>query len=201
MFGGPYASVLDVGGNVGDFAKAAYLAWPGARITSFEPLADVAGYNRQRAEGRWNVITTAIGRYHDRAVMHRNLGMASCSTMLEPGTARYDQLGIEDEWQDGTVLVQPLDEYLDCVERPCLLKIDVEGYELAVLRGADAVLPHVDTVVIEVQNDPDIFVDAPTVYDLSVVLGFHDLHLKCVAGAYVHPDTERVMQWDGVWTR
>lgn len=200
MLGGPYASVLDVGGNIGDFAKAAYLRWPGARITSFEPLADVANYNRVRGQDRWHVETVGLGRDRARLPINRNVNASAVSTLLRPGHARAD-LGLTDEWAPGTIDIVPLDDYLERIVRPCLLKIDVEGYELAVLKGADAVLRQVDTVVIEVQNDPDIFVGAPTVRDLSVVLDCYDLRLTRIAGAYTNPDTEALLQYDGVWTR
>ena len=47
--------------------------------------------------------------------------------------------------------IRPLGDYLDPaeIERPCLLKIDVQGYELGVLKGAGSCLDHVDVVYVE----------------------------------------------------
>ena len=200
MMGGPYASVLDVGGNIGDFAKAAYLRWPDAQIVSFEPLSDVAQENFQRAQGRWQVSSIALGASNNRAAMRKHKHATAVSTLMEPGSARAG-LGIEDEGEARTVNLAPLDDFLDLIVPPCLLKIDVEGYELHVLQGATHALDRIDTVVVEVQNDPHIFEGSPSVDEIDGILNYHGLRFTGLAGAYLNPRTDQVMQYDGVWTR
>jgi hypothetical protein len=48
-----------------------------------------------------------------------------------------------------TVEAVRVDETLDSVEPPCLMKIDVQGGELEVLRGTEKLLPTIEHLVIE----------------------------------------------------
>ena len=42
-----------------------------------------------------------------------------------------------------------IDEVVDSVDVPCLMKIDVQGYELEVLQGAEKLLPSVEFLLVE----------------------------------------------------
>jgi FkbM family methyltransferase len=198
--GGPFVSVFDVGGNVGDFAKAAYMAWPDAQIHSFEPLQDVAEESMTKAQKRWIVHPFAIGARHDRSLIYRSLVQHSASTMREPGPVR-PSLGIKDAYRGVPVTVVPLDDWVEFAVAPCLVKIDVEGYEWDVLEGAPGVLNVATCVVLEVQNDPGIFKGSSEVHELDGILNYHGLRFAGLAGAYQHPTTGRVLQYDGVWRR
>jgi FkbM family methyltransferase len=199
--GGPYDSVLDVGGNVGDFAKACYMAWPHAQIHSFEPLQDLAEESHTRAQGRWVVHPFAIGARPDRSIIYRSLAQPSASTMREPGPVRLRVFGIKDAYRGEPVTVVPLDDWLEYAIPPCLVKIDVEGYEWDVLQGAPGVLNRATTVVVEVQNDPGIFKGSSSVDELDGILNYHGLRFSGLAGAFLHPSTDAVLQYDGVWRR
>jgi FkbM family methyltransferase len=93
LLGGPFDSVLDVGGNVGEFAEAARTLWPAARITSFEPLADVYRTNCLRANGRWTVEPYAISDRRGVAVLNRCENQHSASSLQPVGGVRAE-LGI-----------------------------------------------------------------------------------------------------------
>lgn len=190
--------VYDVGGDNGMFAASCAERWPDATIVSFEPLPDSASRNWARARGRWRVEEVALGERAGDGVLHVSRAQASASTLLEPGTARAG-LGIDDRWYELAVPIRALDEFR--VGDPALLKIDVEGFELEVLRGATSTLVDVAAVVIEVQNDPEIFRGSPTLSQLNEHLAGHGLHLDSLVGAYLDPRTQRVLQFDGLWLR
>jgi len=46
--------------------------------------------------------------------------------------------------------LRTLDSLLEDVERPALLKIDAQGYELEILEGASMILPAFEAVLLEV---------------------------------------------------
>ncbi len=109
---------VDVGADVGAYALRAALR--GMTVYAFEPNADNAGILRRNAELnalRLNLVECALGSSNGRARISEN-----------GATSRITQdNGVEVE-------MRTLDSFdLPSVE---LLKIDVEGYELEVLKGA-----------------------------------------------------------------
>jgi FkbM family methyltransferase len=201
--GAPFDLVFDVGGNVGDFAEAAVLAWPDAKVLSFEPLPQAAHASRMRSQGRWSVYELGISEYPDDVNLWFCMNQHSASTMQAPGTARREHFGIADKHEAVRVHVDPLDRYLDFIEgrQRVLVKIDVEGHEMHVLKGARRVLSLTSTVVCEVQQDPSIFLGSPSPHQVDVELRRHGLEFAGLADAFGTSPPPRVLQFDGIWTR
>lgn len=140
---------VDVGANKGSFLPSlSWAAGPG-RVVAFEPQAELAGYLRRacRAARLTNVAVEASG-VSDRAGtlnLHVPGAGASPGASLEPAVAALSP------GRDVAVPVVTLDEYFrDETRRIAAVKIDVEGHELAVLRGAGALLErHGPLVVFE----------------------------------------------------
>lgn len=57
-----------------------------------------------------------------------------------PGTERQATMSVQ---------AVRIDEVVDSVDVPCLMKIDVQGYELEVLQGAEKLLPSVEFLLVE----------------------------------------------------
>lgn len=198
---GPFGVVFDVGGNVGEFAEAALGRWPKASVYSFEPLPPASVRNRERAAGRWSVYEVAIGEAPDRGTLYYCLNQHSASTMQEPGAARLAHFGLADEFRPLEVEVLPLDSFLPLVRGRLLVKVDVEGSELQVLRGARETLLRAEMVVCEVQNDPEIFIGSASAWEVDLLLREAGLHFAGLAGALLSPASGGVLQFDGVWVR
>lgn len=148
-----FRTVLDVGANRGQFAVFCREMFPQARIFAFEPLqGPLQGLrNVVAAMGlEVQVIPFAIGQRRATAVMHVSrrddssslLPISTLQTVSFPGT---EEAGTE------TVEIAPLEDFLVAADlsRPCLLKIDVQGYELHVLEGCATLLSYVDAVYVE----------------------------------------------------
>lgn len=147
-----YRSIIDVGANRGQFALLAARRFPNASLTCFEPQARprrilshvMADHPRVR------LVDHALAASSGTSVLHITHADDSSSllqtTKLQvdtfPGTHVVDQL---------PVTTTRLDElsYLDDLDRPTLLKIDVQGTELEVLTGARRMLDRVDSVLVE----------------------------------------------------
>lgn len=197
---GPFDSVLDVGGNVGDFAEGCRQAWPACTITSFEPLPELAAINKKRAGGRWWVENAAIADREGPVTFRYCTNQHSASTIMQPGGLRRREFGIVDHFDEFETFALPLDNYLHLVEGRTLLKVDVEGAEGLVLAGAEAVLREVDVVQLEVNQAPDIFVGSPPPQWVDDELRRHGLFLAGVLAVQTTPAGE-VVQFDGVWSR
>lgn len=202
LLGGPFQTVLDIGGNVGDFAELAVQTWPQAAVFSFEPLPHIADANRRRSIGRWQTVERAVSDHPGQATINYCRNQHSASTMRRPGTVRHDDFGIVDRYEQVDVLTLTLDGWAHgrTLAKPVLVKIDVEGHELNVLVAALATLAQADTVVCEVQNDPAVFADSAKVSSVAATLRHAGFDLAGVLDVLRAPDG-RIVQFDGVWRR
>jgi len=146
----PGEAAVDVGANKGSFLPSlSWAAGPG-KVVAFEPQPALAEYLRRacRAARLTNVVVEASG-VSDRAgslTLHvPGAGVASPGASFEPAIAALSP------GRDLSIPVVTLDEYFRSeTRRIAAIKVDVEGHELAVLRGAQEILArHAPLVVFE----------------------------------------------------
>ncbi len=134
------ATVFDVGANVGDWMALALKINPRLKIHCFEP--STATFQRLQARGGGAVCN--------------NFGLSSAPSemtlwVFAEGAginSLYKRQGLEDGWglaeqkQTETVRLDTLDAYCHRVGVPVidLMKVDVEGHELEVFKGAIGML-------------------------------------------------------------
>lgn len=202
LHGAPFDLVLDVGGNIGDFAEAAANAWPDAKVVSFEPIPGAAEASRVRSRGRWEVITVGLSEYPDTLTLWFCTNQHPASTMQAPGTARKLHFDIDDVHEPVQVEVRRLDSYLPLLadHRRVLLKVDVEGHEGHVLRGGRRLMDSVTTAIVEVQQDSSIFLGSPSPWMVDRELRRSGLEFAGLADVFLAPSGQ-VLQFDGIWTR
>ena len=145
-------TVVDVGANVGQFSLLARALNPGARIIAFEPLAEAAArYRRVFADdSRATLIQAAIAPQRGTATLH--LSAAADSSSLLPITPRQvARFPGTKEVGAIPVAAGPLGDHLDRADiaAPALLKIDVQGFELEVLRASLSLLEAFEHVYVE----------------------------------------------------
>lgn len=145
-------TVIDAGANRGQFAVFSLARFPGATIHCFEPLAGPADRLERVAShlgrGRVTVHRHALGAVDGSAEMR--VANEDDSSSLLPLGAGQRALGTR-EVARVAVAVRRLDAVLgrEDLVPPVLLKIDVQGAELEVLRGAEGVLGQVAQVLVE----------------------------------------------------
>lgn len=196
-------TVLDVGANAGQFALAAVTAFADAAVHSFEPLA--APYQRLAAlAGRHPRIRPhhmALGAEAGSADMRVASNTASSSLLpmgarhkalypevLETGTERVEVRTIEEIWPE----LAP--------EPPVLLKLDVQGFESAVLRGAGARLAEVRWILLETSTRP--LYDGEVVFqELCEQLAPHRFQFVGPVAIHVSPAAGARGQFDALFER
>ncbi|HUR17789.1 MAG TPA: FkbM family methyltransferase [Acidimicrobiales bacterium] len=147
-----FATIVDVGANVGQFSAAALARWPRSVILAFEPLPEPAEHLRRslaRSETA-EVHVIAVGDRDGVTTFHPHPYTLSSSILpVRPETrGRYRWA---EEGQATEVPLCRLDTSLRGrhLERPVLLKLDVQGFELKALVGAIDLLQQVDAIVLE----------------------------------------------------
>jgi FkbM family methyltransferase len=129
--------VFDVGANLGNRTKV-FLRL-GARVVAVEPQGECARFLALAfgATGRLTVIEKALGA----AEGHADLLVSEASTISSFShewvqAVRSSGRFSDYSWSDGTsVELTTLDSLMDIYGIPAFIKIDVEGYELEVLKG------------------------------------------------------------------
>jgi FkbM family methyltransferase len=198
-------TVLDVGANVGDYAKELFEAGFRGRVLSFEPLGAAHAILQRRAARveRWDAAPRmAVGDRDDRVKIHvaNNLTSSSLREML-PAHLRAAP---ESRYVGSEVV--PL-QRLDGVSHPfiadasCLfLKSDTQGFEEQVMKGAQGLMHKVRGVQLEMS--------LVSLYEgQSLFSGlYHDLEsqgfeLYCVLPGFTDRATGRMLQMDCVFFR
>ncbi len=148
-FRSDHRTVLDVGASKGQFALFAQGRFPEARIFSFEPLPGPAATLREVTGDRVTVEMVALGSQAGSAEINVS-GRDDSSSLLPIGERQVREFPGTATRSTATIEVSTLDSSVsNPVARPCLLKIDVQGLELEVLKGGPEVLAQVDEALVE----------------------------------------------------
>lgn len=135
--------IIDVGANRGQFSLACRFALPGVPVVAFEPIPKEAETFRKvhGARGEVTLIESALGEAKGAATLHLSKS-ADSSSLLPIGKKQVELFENTVEVGTITVPVHRLDDFASCWigRRQQLLKLDVQGYELNVLRGATETL-------------------------------------------------------------
>jgi FkbM family methyltransferase len=132
--------VLDVGANVGAWTREALRALPQAQVHAFEPseAAFPALSAAFEADPRVSLHRLALSDSNGQATLYANdpgSGIGSLSKR------RLDHIGVEMSHEE-TVPTRTLESWAGAagLDAADVLKLDVEGHELDVIRGAGPVL-------------------------------------------------------------
>lgn len=199
-------TVLDVGANEGQYGRQLRELGFGGRIISFEPLR--APYTRlvtlAAKDPLWTVAPRmAIGDRAGHVQMNvASNGGASSSILPMLSTHRYaapdvSYVGCE------TVPMARLDgvakTFLSEAEK-VFVKADVQGFELAVLKGATEILPRLVGAELEASFVP-LYQGQPSLCELIEWMGVHRFDVWGIIPGFANNSTGQVMQADVVFFR
>ena len=149
LAGRTFATIVDIGANKGQFAVFARRMWPSAFIWCFEPMPAAADKLAKVLTGSSRLSRMALGAAPGAANLHVASRTDSSSLLplgvLQRETFNMSEVGVVE------IPVERLDRLVRAEEiaRPALMKIDVQGFELAALEGAEGVLAAFDAVYVE----------------------------------------------------
>lgn len=160
-------SVVDVGANAGQFALLTRIVQPQAAIHSFEPMREVAATWEavMAGEDRARLHRCALGRAAGEAQIHVS-ARADSSSLLAP--ARQAELfpGTHAVGREAVRVARLSDEIApDALRGPALLKIDVQGYEGAVLEGCADMLDRFEWIYCEASFE-ELYAGQPLAHEI-----------------------------------
>ena len=198
-------TVLDVGANVGQFAQqlrgdVGYKK----RILSFEPLSSAFELLRSNAKGdsNWEIFNFALG--DDEARQEINIAGNSCSSSLLDMLPSHEKSAPESKYIGREVIeIKTLDSIFDNLCKPssrAYLKIDTQGFESKVLKGAEKSLAHIDSVQIEMSLVP-LYKDELLFNEMYIFMREKGFSLVAIESAFSDPVSGQLLQVDGIFHR
>jgi FkbM family methyltransferase len=148
----PDSIAVDVGANKGSYLLWLSRAVPQGRVVAFEPQPRLADYLQRAcaATGLTNVIVEAVGVSNQSGTMTLHIpGERDC-----PGASFEHAVELREDCHDVRVPTCSLADYFAHENRRiAAIKIDVEGHELSVFRGAERLLEeHAPILVFECES-------------------------------------------------
>ncbi|MGH8033029.1 MAG: FkbM family methyltransferase [Luteimonas sp.] len=196
--------VLDVGANVGQFARELRTFYSD-EVISFEPAAQAFAQLQRAARGqpRWQVLPFALGRTRGEAVLH-TCASSDFSSLLRTNDYCGRRFGAEaTSAAQETVALHRLDEVLAMTgvnwrNRRIFLKMDTQGFDLEVLEGLGDSLEAVVALQSEVSLIP-IYQGMP--HWTASIARYEAAGFGVVDLYPVTREGERVIEYDCLMTR
>lgn len=195
------ATVVDVGANAGQFARAAVEVFPGCEVHAFEPLPAAAAALRENLADHpeVHVHEVAAARVGGRIAFHPHE-----YTLASSALARDPERG-EDAWTGERPPIEVdaarLDDAvpLDGLAPPVLLKLDVQGYEAEALAGAPDLLDRCEALLVELALEPS-YLGQPAAGQLVAALAEQGWWLEALLDLR-RDEQGRVAEVDGLFRR
>jgi FkbM family methyltransferase len=177
--------ILDVGSHRGWFFHC-WKDWcPGARIQAFEPALEAYEESVRLYGGDPSIVIHPVGLASGSGTLDLNImaGSPPSNSFLEPVREAWEAIGYATgPISHRRVPVMSLDEFAarSGVTTVYLLKVDVQGFELEVFKGANATLTRTSYVFVE-SAIRRLYVGAPNfaaVHDHLEERGFHLMALR-----------------------
>jgi FkbM family methyltransferase len=189
-FAESYGTVIDVGSNRGQFAVFARRRWPDARLLCFEPLPLPREVLTRLADELGNVQVFPYALSNESGERMMQVAQADDSSSLLVATRRQveafpDTAGVDEIEVD----VRRLDEVVATSDLPhlILMKIDVQGAELDVLRGASGLLDGVRDILVECSL-VELYEGQPLIDEVVLFAREHGFRMIGVSPTWRSPD-------------
>jgi FkbM family methyltransferase len=186
------ATVIDVGASNGQWTHECRQIFPGARYLLVDPLEE----NRPTLDG----LALSDSRIE---VWHGALGAVAGQLDLWAHGDQSSFLRSSDfPGRRRAVELRTLDSFIGThsLQAPVLLKADVQGYELEVLKGASRCLDMCEVLLIEV-SFRRLYEDSPLAHDIVGYLGSKGFRVYDICSFVQRPADNELVQCDIVFAR
>ncbi|MEL6457005.1 MAG: FkbM family methyltransferase [Cyanobacteria bacterium J06621_15] len=185
--------IFDVGAYQGDFAKTCLDIWSNSKVACFEALEHKVAQLQKLASTNPSI-----------EIFPMLLGASYCEKVPLHESETASSILVEQIPQKFSVKYYPMQTVDQIVEEnfdghsPDFLKLDVQGYELEVLKGAEKSLSQIQVILAEV-NFLDIHQNVPLLADIIAWLNKRDWVAYDICGLTRRPLDKALWQADFIF--
>ena len=198
--------VIDVGANVGQYAKQLrFLGYTGD-ILSFEPMLDAhAALERAaRADSHWQVAPRLCIGDREGSITLKISANSESNSVVDVLSTSVDVAPASRFVRSEDVPITTLDSYFRQHALPAgavpLLKLDVQGFEHRVLAGGEQLLSRCRGIQCELSLVP-LYADQPLLTEMLIMLRDLGFELHGMLPGFTDERTGRSLQMDGIFFR
>ena len=191
--------IIDVGGADGTTPKIFSKAFPNNNIYVFEPINEnyiVIG-KLIKEYPNIKLIAKAAGNIEGKTTINKASRITASSIFelnVDKDSAVFaDQL--KDEGKE-SIEITTIDNAIPSGKAVLLMKIDVQGFELEVLKGAGRILTNTKVIVLEMNNH-EYYKGAPKYYEIDEYLRKNNFVLYDIFPSL--KDNGRLKEWDAIY--
>lgn len=194
---------IDVGANRGMLSKTVNYLFPECKIYCFEPIQSCFNelLNLEKTTSNLKVFNCAISDFIGEAEFNESEYDYSSSLlkMAEKHKIAFPQTKSISTYK---VNVYKLDYFNNQMKLnpPVMLKLDVQGAELNVIRGADRILEKVDFILCELSIS-ELYINQPLVSDIIIKLKEKGFYLFDIIELNRDPKNSELLQFDALFKK
>lgn len=197
--------ILDIGANTGQFAKQMRddIEYSG-NIISFEPLSSEYKVLKEKAENddKWKAINCAIGDVEEKSKI--NISGNSYSSSILNMLVSHEKSAPESKYiGEEEIYIKTLDSIMNELsinQKNIYLKIDTQGFESKVIKGAEISLGRIDTIQLEMSLIP-LYKDELLFNDMYNLLSSKGYSLVAIEPGFSDKHSGQMLQVDGIFHR
>ena len=190
-------TIIDIGSNKGQFLLLGRSIFPAAKIYSFEPQIKYLNLQKIILGGKkikyFNFGLGNVKKKTNFFITNRE----DSSSFLKPIKIKVDKYKTK---KIVKMSIKKLDKIIKKseIKRPAIMKLDVQGYELEVLKGSKKLLKKIDFVITEI-SFKQVYKNQPTRKRLSKFLNKNNFKSKKILN--ISKMNNKLFQGDELFAR